>query len=288
MTEKTQQRKRVFFFVHIPKCAGSTLRAIMRRNFREGYMEEYRLLEPRALRYRREDLDRLIDFVPRLRFFSGHCISADLPYDRADLEVIGIAAVRDPVERILSWYSYNRNSHRYDQIEKRQDLGSYLENAIREYDYGADPWRWCQIPDLVDLHGANGLARIGQLVEQRKLFLFPMQRFDEMMCFLERTWPQDFTDCAYAERENPSTYDQALTAEIRQKLERLSALPPIQEDIRLVGLADKELTQMIAALPNGAEGFARHLRELGARCDHARAAEKWVRAPLRRARNMLR
>ena len=288
MTEKTQQRKRVFFFVHIPKCAGSTFKAITRRNFRDGYMEEYRLLEPRALRYRREDLDRLIDFVPRLRFFSGHCISADLPYDRADLEVIGIAAVRDPIERILSWYSYNRNSHRYDQIEKRQDLGTYLENAIREYDYAADPWRWCQIPDLVDLHGAHGLARIGQLVERRKLFLFPVQRFDEMMCFLERTWPEDFSDCAYAGRENRSTYDQALTAEIRQKLERLSALPPIQEDIRLVELADQGLTRMIAARPDGAEGFARHLREFGARCDRARATEKWVRAPLRKARNMLR
>jgi hypothetical protein len=251
-------------------------------------MEEYRLLEPRALRYRGEDLDRLIDFIPGLRFFSGHCISADLPYDRADLEVVGIAAVRDPVERILSWYSYNRNSHRYAQIEKHQDLGTYLDNAVREYDYKADPWRWCQIPDLVDVHGANGLARVAQLVEQRKLFLFPMQRFDEMMCVLERTWPEDFTDCAYAGRENRSTYDQALTAQIRQKLERLTALPPIQEDIRLLELADRELTRMIAARPDGAEGFGRHLHEFEARCDRARATEKWVRAPLRRARNMLR
>lgn len=288
MPKKIQQRKRVFFFVHIPKCAGSTLRAIMRRNFRDGYMEEYRLLEPRALRYRREDLDRLIDFVPRLRFFSGHCISTDLPYDRADLEVIAIAGVRDPVERILSWYSYNRNTHRYALIEKRQDLGTYLENAVREYDYEADPWRWCQIPDLVDVHGANGLARIARLVEQRNLFLFPTQRFDEMMCFLERTWPEDFSDCAYAGRKNRATYDQALTAETRQKLARVSALPPMQEDIRLVELADRELTRMIAARPDGPEVFARHLREFEARCERARATEKWFKTPLKRARNMLR
>lgn len=288
MAERTEPRKRVFFFVHIPKCAGSTLRAIMRRNFRDGYMEEYRLLEPRALRYRKEDLERLIDFVPRLRFFSGHCISADLPYDREDLEVIAIAAVRDPVERILSWYFYNRNSHRYAQIEKHQDLETYLENAIREYDYDADPWRWCQIPDLVDMHGASGLDRIAQLVERRKLFLFPMKRFDEMMCFLERTWPEDFTDCAYAGHENRSTYDHTLTAAIRQKLGRLSALPPIQKDNRLLDLADRELTRMIAASSGGAEGFYRHLRDLQDRCDRARATEKWVRAPLRRARNLLR
>ena len=214
MTEMNATTKKSFLLRTHPQVCGIHLRSIMRRNFRDSYMEEYRLLEPRALRYRREDLKRLIDFVPRLRFFSGHCISADLPDDRADLEVIGIAMVRDPVERILSWYSYNRNSHRYAQIEKSQDLGTYLENAIRKYDYGADPWRWCQIPDLVDLPGANGLARIVQLVEQRKLFLFPMHRFDEMMCFFERTWPDDFTDCAYAGRENPSIYDQALTAEI--------------------------------------------------------------------------
>ncbi len=287
MLAAIQGRKRIFFFIHIPKCAGSTLRAIMRRNFRDGYMEEYRLLEPRVLRYRGEDLDRLIDFIPRLRFFSAHCISADLPYDRADLEVVGIAAVRNPAERILSWYYYNRNSHRYSQVEKSQNLGDYLENAIREYDYDADPWRWCQIPDLVDIHGAAGLARVEQLVDRRKLFLFPTQRFDEMMCLLERTWPEDFVDCTYAGRENRSTYDQTLTTDLRQRLERLSALPAIQEDNRLVALADRELNSMIARSPGGVEGFARYQREFGDRCGRARATERWI-SPMRKVRNFFR
>jgi hypothetical protein len=284
----TKPRRRVYFFVHIPKCAGSTLRAIMRRTFREGYMEEYRLLEPRALRYRKEDIDRLIDFIPHLRFFSGHCISADLPFDRTDVEVIALAAVRDPVERILSWYSYNRNSHRYDQVEKRQDLGMYLENAIRDYDFVADPWRWCQVPDLVDLHGATGLDRVTELIHAKKVFLFPMRRFDETICFLERTWPDDFPDCAYPDRENRSTYDQSVTEDIREKLERLSALPSIREDQKLVKLADEELTRGIAELPGGAIAFAHGVRDFQDRCARARAREKWVRGPLRTVRDILR
>jgi hypothetical protein len=280
-------RRRVFFFVHIPKCAGSTLNAIMRRNFREGYWEEYRLLEPRALRYRSDDLSKLIDFIPHLRFFAGHCISTDLPYGRTDLEVIAIASVRDPVERILSWYSYNRNSHRYAQVEKRQELGTYLENAIRSYDYVSDPWRWCQVPDLVDEHGEKGLSRIRDLAARDRLFLFPLRRFDEMMVFLERTWPEDFADCAYPGRENESRYDQPVTSEIQRQKEELGTLPPVAIDRRLVELAGSELTRRIAALPGGASQFADRMREFEARCERARARER-IRAPLRRARNLLR
>jgi hypothetical protein len=280
-------RRRVFFFVHIPKCAGSTLNAIMRRNFREGYWEEYRLLEPRALRYRSEDLSKLIDFIPQMRFFAGHCISADLPYERTDVEVIAIASVRDPVERILSWYSYNRNSHRYAQLEKRQDLGTYLENAIRSYDYDSDPWRWCQIPDLVDEHGENGLSRIRELVDRGRLFLFPLRRFNEMMVFLEETWPEDFVDCAYPGRENESRYDQPVTSEIQGQKERLGSLPSMEMDRRLLELAGSQLTHRIAAVPGGASAFADRLRDFEARCERARARE-WIRAPLRRARNLLR
>lgn len=259
----------------------------MRRNFRAGYVEEYRLLEPRSLRYRAEDLSRLVDFLPELRFFSGHCISADLPYDRPDLEVIGLATVREPVERILSWYAFNRNTHHYALVEKNQPLEAYLEHALGGYDFAVDPWRWCQVPDLVDLPGARGLERIGDLVARGRLHLFPMNRFDDMLCFLERTWPEDFGDLAYATRENSSLYDQPQTPAIREATARLAELAPLNADRQLLELADRELTRKIAALPEGTEGFARRLRELKNRCARARSTEKWLRRPLRRARDLL-
>jgi|CXWL01.1.fsa_nt_gi hypothetical protein len=259
----------------------------MRRNFRGGYVEEYRLLEPRSLRYRAEDLSRLVDFLPELRFFSGHCISADLPYDRPDVEVIGLATVREPVERILSWYAFNRNTHHYALVEKKQSLEAYLDHALGGYDFAADPWRWCQVPDLVDLPGARGLERIGDLVARGRLHLFPMNRFDEMLCFLERTWPEDFGDLAYATRENTSLYDQPQTPAIRDSTARLAELAPLREDRLLLDVADRELTRKIAELPEGVVGFSRRLEEFRNRCTRAQSAEKWLRRPLRRARGLL-
>lgn len=277
--------RRVFFFVHTPKCAGTTFRSILRRNLGPDYLEEYRLLEPRALRYRAEDLARLLTFLPKLRGFSGHCISCDLPFDQPDTEVIGLVAVRDPIERILSWYSFNRNTHHYDLVEKHQDLGVYLEFLLTEYDFGADPWRLCQVPDLVDLAGAAGLEQITELVARDRLVLFPMTRFDEMMCWLEARWPDDFTDTTYGSRENPSRYDQSAAGAIGKLLDRLRAHPALETDLHLHELAHRELDRQVGRLPGGREAFVQVLARFGSRQSRAERRERWVHQPLRRLRH---
>lgn len=278
--------RRVFFFVHTPKCAGTTFRSILRRNLGPDYLEEYRLLEPRELRYRADDLGRLLAFLPKLRGFSGHCISCDLPFDQPDAEVIGLGAVRDPIERILSWYSFNRNTHHYDLVEKHQELGTYLEFLLAEYDFAADPWRLCQVPDLVDRPGAAGLERITELAARDRLVLFPMTRFDEMMCWLESRWPDDFADTTYGSRENISRYDQsAAGGAIGKLLDRLRAHPALEADLQLHELAHRELDRQVARLPGGTEAFAQVLARFESRQRRAERRERWVHQPLRRLRH---
>lgn len=262
------------------------MRSILRRNLRADYLEEYRLLEPRALRYRADDLDRLLDFLPRLRGFAGHCISCDLPFGRTDFEVVGLVPVRDPVQRILSWYAFNRNTHHYDLIEKHQELAPYLDFLLARYDFAADPWRLCQVPDLVDVPGADGLARITELADRGRILLFPMSRFDEMMTWLECRWPEDFTDTTYPVRQNESRYDQEATDAVLERLERLRNHSALAADYRLLELAHRELDRRIAALPGGPEAFTRSRSEFGQRKLQAERIERWFRSTLRRLRRL--
>lgn len=279
--------RRVFFFVHVPKCGGSTFKSIMRRNFAKGYLEEYRLLEPRELRYRCGDVDRLLDFLPELRFFSGHCISTDLPFEREDVEVFALSIVREPVGRILSWYFYNRNTHHYRQVEKETSLEAYLDRALREYDFLSDPWRWSQLADLTDLRGSAGLDRIVSLSQSGRLLLCPLERFDEFLCLLEVTWPLDFVDCSYPHRANVSRQDQGVSTSLEPILEKLEEVPAIQTDRELLAFADAELTRRLEEAFGGDEEKRRHVLDLRRRSVRARRAEFWWRRPARRVRALL-
>jgi hypothetical protein len=101
-----------FFFLHVMKTAGATLRQHIRANFTHEEVYPYRKHDPKLLdaNYR---IDYLTSLPPerleRIRVFTGH-----FPYaavELLDVEVATITVLRDPVERTLSYLRHCRHYH---------------------------------------------------------------------------------------------------------------------------------------------------------------------------------
>lgn len=105
--EPTAPHIPLFFFLHIPKTAGTTFKDILRRNFGPGYEEEYGLLVD--FTYSAAQVTAMIERYPSLRCLSSHRISLDLPWDRANCSLRAISFIRDPAERFASHYFFTRS-----------------------------------------------------------------------------------------------------------------------------------------------------------------------------------
>ncbi|MEZ6093893.1 MAG: sulfotransferase family 2 domain-containing protein [Pirellulaceae bacterium] len=104
---ETEQRRKVWLHVHVPKAGGSTLRQLMNRNFGTGYYNSQSLLETKQ--YTREDVSEIVRCHPHVSCMSDHKLSLDLPYDHEHADVYAISYVRDPVERFISRYFFHRH-----------------------------------------------------------------------------------------------------------------------------------------------------------------------------------
>ena len=107
---------RKFFFIHVMKTAGGTLRRQILANFERDEVYPYKKLDPDVLdaNYRIDYLTSLpADRRERIRVFTGH-----FPYVAVELlgvELTTITVLRDPVERTLSYLRHCRHYHRQHQ-----------------------------------------------------------------------------------------------------------------------------------------------------------------------------
>ena len=98
---------RKFFYVHVMKTAGGTLRQHIRANFEPAEVYPLKRLDPdmHAANYRIDYLTALpAERRKRIRVFTGH-----FPF--VAVELLGIRAItlttlRDPVDRTLSLYQH--------------------------------------------------------------------------------------------------------------------------------------------------------------------------------------
>jgi hypothetical protein len=102
-------RQRFFAYVHVLKTAGTSFIKALGRNFpRDQFIYEpwYLQIEEDRLDARRFDL--LLKLHPTLRAYCSHKISLNLPFDVSDRNIVAIAHVRDPIERFVSSYFFER------------------------------------------------------------------------------------------------------------------------------------------------------------------------------------
>lgn len=183
---------RLLVFIHIPKTAGSTLRAIMQRQYR-----------PEEICHIPWDFDRNAPFArfidlpeqerARTKVLYGH-----IPFGVhrfIQRQTTYFTMLRDPVDRCISHYFHIRKlpNHFHHKRAKELDLGDFVASGVfREMDNGqvrqltgagALPFGACT-PDLLDQAIAN--------LDQHFCVAGLQERFDETLLLLRRSmrWQQ--------------------------------------------------------------------------------------------------
>lgn len=202
---------KLFFFIHIPKAAGMTFRAIMRRNFHPRYKEFSADFLEASVPV--ESLRASLKLGTMMRAASSHRFTADLPYELDNLNIIGIAFIRNPVERFISSYYYKKKIPVYGEDRKSESLEDFVA--------------WIEKEDESCIHknyqSRNLSISVEALKEQLsagKLHLFPLDRYDEALIALKNLYPEDFKDVSYSRRnvnaDKPETTSDSLRARIAE------------------------------------------------------------------------
>lgn len=203
--------RKIWIYIHIPKCGGSTFADILRRNYGPGFMTTNSIIN--NYQYRQDQVLDILDHYPDCTCLAGHKLSLDLPYTSTRYQLTVSTFVRDPVDRFLSAYFYFRHHSEWGIPEaKALNLDDYIQWALVE---GNQPlYINGQTKFLSGQASSDGLEVVRKSVEDGRLLLLPLARFAEVLVVLRRKYPAQFTDTWYKPR-NVSNKDQVATLEQR-------------------------------------------------------------------------
>lgn len=218
---------RFFVHIHLPKTGGSTFNTILEDNFKESY-------EPFAGRfvhlYPMLNEDQITHFVKKhsgIKAASSHLFRAILPYQSAERAVIGIAFIREPVDKFFSYYFHMRHRHGVDCKEKELELHAYIDHRTKAGYKG-------YLHQLVGVENELAFEYVQELVEHGNLFLFNTYDMPGAISELHRHFPEDFADKPF-EKENISVKDQEVTEEMKERVRNWIS----EYDFRLIEIANK-------------------------------------------------
>ena len=249
--------KRVFFHVHIWKTGGVSFYSICKRNFGESFRRDIMLIQNWFLT--REQLEWLLGYHGWLRCYSCHMLSGDLPYERDNEDVVGIAFVREPVSRFISSYNFQKGDAYLGGHAKTHAFEDFVRKALVDVD---DPWwRNGQTFTLGGSRDEAGWSRIVQRVAKGQLILLPTERFDESCVLLERLFPDDFKDCRYT-RMNVSQ-----RRDVGFDMQRETIAKYMDQDSRLWAYANEYLDSKLAELLSDEVQRQEYLSDFRRRCE---------------------
>jgi hypothetical protein len=242
-------------FIHIPKTAGSTLRAIIGRQYRN--QEIFRI----HWNFDRNDPFASFLKLPQEKQDKTKIVYGHIPFglhEYVKRSVLYFTLLRDPVDRAISHYYHIRKlpNHFYHRMAVEMDIGEFiLRSRFREFDNG-------QVRQLT----GTGLLPFGQCSEDLLLqaithlqnhfcFVGLQERFDESIVLLRRRLQWQKPPLYRRRNVNPwRRHAPSLSSEALAIVEAHNEL-----DRRLYAWAAAQLTQAVA---HGGLGFALELRAL--------------------------
>lgn len=255
----TMRQRDFYVFIHIPKCGGSTFNTILRNLFGVAYAAEYGILN--NYQYNASQVKQIIDWYPDLKCLASHRLSIDLPFDHQDTSVTAITFVRNPIERFVSHYFYHRQNTEMFPETKTLDIDAYTEYLL------GSPQKEMHIRSqtgfLTGSADERGIDLIREHAHNKEVLCFPLSRFDEACVTLEHMFPGDFSNCAYARRENVSTKDQELADGTFIKIRKLDF---VNVDLQLFDFATEQLDRLIEEYFENNRALGEDLRDFRRRC----------------------
>lgn len=258
------KRELFFIHVHIPKCGGSTFQDLLKRNFSKpgAYYREAPIV---MQKHKSIEIELMIQRASYVEVFSSHHVSLDLPFSLEKPKVIAISHVRNPVERFVSQFFYEKNRVNspgvlhFDSNIKDMTLDEYIEYGLEK---GKDPMHIKgQVWWLSGKTDNSGIQEIDKLIDQRKLYLFPLERFDESCVLLEKLFPGYFKNCAYI-KLNVGQQKNELSENIKSRIDKY--LNPL--DHKLMEIANSQLDKLKNKIFSDDAHFEHSMNDFYDRC----------------------
>jgi len=158
------------FFVHIPKCAGSSFRAVLKRWFGADLM----ILDSSSPKALRRGLARR-PAPPRA--LAGHFIHG--VHEGGAFKPYYLSLVRDPVERFVSLYKHARQTpdHQFHPVAAALDLEGFYEHTQTD-----DRARsWTVAIQCFFLSGTRSFDAARPVIADRYRLIAPAEDFDRFI-----------------------------------------------------------------------------------------------------------
>ncbi len=252
----SDQVESLWFHVHVPKAGGSTLRQLMNRTFAKGYYNSVSLLESKQ--YTCDEVREIVKSQPWLRCMSDHKLSLDLPYDCPEALLHALAFVREPVDRYVSRYFFHRHAEIECAARSATDFRDFVDYELVQGN--VEPHVRSQLCFLNQGRSDWDLSVVQQALANGRVYLFPIERFDEAAVCLEALFPDTFRDLSCV-RVNQAERSQTVAPEDLELVRQ-----HVAQDLPLYELACSELDRWIESCFAARDYFEMALRDFQARC----------------------
>ena len=271
MSKDSEECRDLLVHVHIPKCGGTSFNTILTHLYGKDCALDYGLLW--SYQYDRKQFQEIVRLYPALKAVASHRFSLDLPWGEPGLALHPISFVRDPVDRIASWYFYTRFHKTLGTRSRDMSLRDYCADLISRDDDDAKMLLNGQLRFLTGEATEASLERIRTHLRDRTAWIFPVERFDEACLLLERQLPGLLPDTAYI-KKNVSKRDQPIDPAIRELL-----APHVRLDQGLRDACTEAMERLLAGTP-----VAGQLEDFQRRCQSLARSQKGLGQWWRRTR----
>jgi len=117
--------------VHVPKNGGSSVKNVMNQSFGTGHVEYY--ADAPGVHYDISDIEQIVALYPDVKALSSHSFRA-FPAEVLGVPMVYFCFLRDPVERLFSYYRYCRANYQSLHPKHRATLPEDFEHMrVGEY-----------------------------------------------------------------------------------------------------------------------------------------------------------